>query len=180
MAVGQEEIYSPETFGIERYEHIWEQSPFIVETQVVTQSDGLGAQYSLTGLASLAGTPIAFIYDRNTLGRFSVAQGTMSEAGMELVSIEIDPDPRQSKATIRVGSEQASIGYDPAALLQTASAEVPGQAPNVNPALANPPGIIQRATTPAPNVIPPAPPGQTQPPGAARTIKRRTINIPTN
>ncbi len=179
-AFGQEEAYSPKTYDIDRYVHIWEQSPFIVETQVVTQSDGLEAKYSLTGLASVAGTPIAFIYDRGAMTRFSVAQGKTSEGGVELVSIEMDRDPRQSKATIRVGAEQAAIGYDPAALLQTAASSDSGQNPGLNPAAANNPGIVAPRPPPAPNFNAPSSPNSVQPPPAARTIKRRSINIPTN
>ncbi len=173
----QDEEYSPQTYGIDRYEHIWEQSPFIVETKVVTQSDGLEAQFSLTGLASVGGKPIAFIYDRNTLGRFSVGQGETSNAGVELISIEMARNPRESRAIIQVGSEQASIGYDPASLVQTTSTGVSGQVPGADTGT-NAAATIQRRTIPAPAANPPPPqPGQ---PAAARTIKRRTINIPTD
>ncbi len=181
-ACGQdEEVYAPETYDISRYEHIWEQSPFIVETQVVTQSEGLNARYKLTGLGSVAGTPIAFIYDGTTLGRFSVAEGETSESGVELLAINLERDLRDSKATIRVGSEQADISYDPASLLQTASTGVEPQVGGINPP--SPPGsqpqsIVKRRTVPVPAA---APAGSTPTAPPAKTIlTRRQITIPTN
>ncbi len=172
------EIFSPQTYEISRYEHIWEQSPFIVETQVVTQSDGLEKRYSLTGLGKVGDEAIAFLLDRNSQERFSVAVGETPESGVEVISIELDRDPRQSTATIRVGSEQASIGYDPAALLVTAQSN--SGVPNGDGARpVDPASIVQRRSIPAPAVVPPAvtPPGL---PPAAKTIRRRTITLDQN
>lgn len=169
--------FSPPLHGIERYEHIWEQSPFVVETQVIAESEGLGKRYSLTGLGSVGETPVAFLLNKESLERFSVAEGETTDDGVELVSIELDRDPRHSKATIRVGAEQAAVGYDPAALIATAQSGV-GSVPAPLPGTLNPPNPMPppSAAPPMPGVNQPAvPPGA---PGASRIIKRRTIQMP--
>ncbi len=172
--------FSPALHGIERYEHIWEQSPFVVETQVIAESEGLGKRYSLTGLGSVGDVPVAFLLNKESLERFSVAEGETTDDGLELVSIELDRDPRQSKATIRLGAEQAAVGYDPAVLVSTAqagvgsmSAPVPGIPAPINPSV-NPPVTPQLPGVNQP-VSPPVPPNA---PGAGRIIKRRTIQMP--
>lgn len=175
-----EPTFSPPQFGIERYEHIWEQSPFVVETQVIAQSEGLEARYSLTGLGSVGDTPVAFLLDKNSLVRFSVAKDDAEPTnGVELVSIELDRDPHQSTATIRVGSEQAAIAYDPAALAVSAQPNAAASAPMPAPV---PTSSVPAPTTPQTNfpmpsnLNPPAsPPTQ---PGAAKIIKRRQIQMP--
>ncbi len=173
--------FSPPLHAIERYEHIWEQSPFVVETQVIEDSAGLGKRFSLTGLGSVGKTPVAFLLNKDSLERFSVAEGETTDSGVELVSIELDRDPRQSKATIRLGAEQAAVGYDPASLISTAQAgagSVPAPMPGVpapSAPMVNPPAAPAIPSMNNQPVTPPAPPAA---PGAQRIIKRRTIQMP--
>ncbi|MGC1479877.1 MAG: hypothetical protein WA771_05210 [Chthoniobacterales bacterium] len=180
VAVAAEgEVFAPPVYPIERYEHIWEKSPFVVETQVIEQSEGLGKRFSLTGLGSVGEKPVAFLLDRGSLERFSVALDEDPKNGVELVSIQLDSDPRESTATIRVGAEQAEIQYDPAALIASAPSNAAVPAPMSPASAAAVPTMPQPQAAPTPVLqnpaLPATPPSQ---PGAARIIKRRQIKMP--
>jgi len=107
--------FNPATHPVERYQHIWEKSPFVTEAPVVRESGGLAQRFLLTGVASLQNQPVIFVLDRQSLSRL-VVTGVRNQQGLELVSVESQTDPKQSCATIRLGTEQAVIRYDPAAL----------------------------------------------------------------
>jgi len=109
------ELFSPSVHQADRYQHIWKKSPFVTETPVVQQSGGLAERFALTGIAMLQNQPVIFVLDRQSLSR-SVITKEPNPSGLALVSVQTNTDPKQSQATIRLGSEQALIHYDLAAL----------------------------------------------------------------
>ena len=122
-----EETFNPQPLELQRYEHIWKQSPFVVETPVVQKSDGLEQRFVLTGMASMNSVPVIFLLDRQSLSRIMVVSGGKDNPqDIQLVSLQTNPDPRLASATIRKGSEQGTVRYDPAAL-QVAAASPPAK-----------------------------------------------------
>lgn len=108
-------MYAPKAFEIGRYEHIWQQFPFVVETPVVPQSAGLEQRFVLTGVATLNSAPVVFVLDRRSLSRVIVTQ-TKNAQNIQLIAVQPNVDPQKASATIQVGTEQAVIHYDLAAL----------------------------------------------------------------
>lgn len=111
------EGFTPQAFGIKRYEHIWVQSPFVVETPVVQASSGLEQRFVLTGVASLNSTPVVFLFDRETQNRIMITPDSgKNPQGIKLLTVEPNADPRLARATIRRGAEQGTIRYSDDAL----------------------------------------------------------------
>jgi len=152
--------FAPETYDISRYEHIWKQSPFYLETTVMKVSDGLEKRFALTGIAKVGGKPMAFLLDRSSQLTIAVSPEANKE-GLELLSILQNPDPRHSNATIRLGNEQAVIQFDPATLATTGA----GGAVNV-------PQEQQEASVANGN------PANGSPPRPVRVIRRAPIRLP--
>jgi len=181
--------FTPDRYEIERYGHIWERSPFVIETKVVEESAGLAERFALTGIAEIGGSPVVFLLDRASLSRVAVGGGRPHQ-GLEIVSIDQHPNPKDSSVVIRMGAEQASLRFDSETLARTVD---PAHQVHVQPTVALPPGA-----RPPPNaqaMIPgqPMPPGfdpnnpahvqmmmqqQGMPPGAAppaRVIRRTLV-----
>lgn len=175
-AAGEE--FAPQPFKIDRYQHIWEQSPFVVETPAVQQSAGLEQRFALTGVASLNSAPVIFVLDRQSLSRIIVSH-EKNVQNIELVSVESNPDPRKASATIKVGTEQGVIHYDPGALQTvgqtadpTAKAGPSGPAPNQAQQSPAQPTAVATANPQAQTASPtPAPPVTT------KIIRRQSINL---
>lgn len=111
-----EEIsFKPEPRKSDYYRLIWERSPFVVETAAKPEGSPLSERFALTGVTMMEGTPIFFLLDRKKLERLMLNIGQNS-SGVEVVSFSPNDDPRQAKINIRMAGEQASIGYDLAAL----------------------------------------------------------------
>jgi len=113
---GAAEPFAPDCYPLDRYEHIWSKSPFVVEAPVVQQSDGLEKRFALTGIASAGGNPLIFVFDRQSLSRIVVQAGEPNSAQLELVSVSPDMDLHKSSAVVRLGAQQATISYDAAML----------------------------------------------------------------
>jgi hypothetical protein len=129
--LADDDSFAPQVHGPERYRQIWEKSPFIAAAPISATSGGLADRFVLTGMASLLNRPVIFVLDRKGLSRQMVTKEPNFE-GVVLVSVEEKTDPKESRATIRLGSEQAVIRYDLAAL-QGVNQNTEG-APGGNPA----------------------------------------------
>ncbi|MEI6337372.1 MAG: hypothetical protein WCQ57_02165 [Verrucomicrobiota bacterium] len=152
------EAFNPAVHPAQRYQHIWEKSPFVTAAPVVQESGGLAQRFALTGVASVQNQPVIFVLDRQSLSRL-VVTGVRNQQGLELVSVENQTDPEQSRATIRLGMEQTVIRYDVAALQ------------GVNPLSENPkPAPADAAVTSMQAAPKPAPRG-------VRVITRKPINL---
>lgn len=112
-----DEAFDPKPYGLARYEHIWVQSPFVVETPIVQTSTGLEQRFALTAIATINSTPVVFLLDRKSLTRLMVASGAKDNPqNIQLVSVAPNTDPKLASATIRLGAEQGTVRYDSAGL----------------------------------------------------------------
>ncbi len=161
--------FSPAVHDVSRYEQIWKKSPFIQETQIIQPSDGLEKRFALTGIAKIGERAVVSLLDRTSLRPVMVTLGQPT-AGVELVSIAPESDPKLSTATIRVGSEQAVIRYDAASLANA------GQAGGAAPQPPNNTGAVPAANQVRTPVLPATP----QEPATNQVIRRRTIKLPPN
>lgn len=170
--------FAPESYGIERYEHIWKKSPFIKETQIIQASDGLEKRFAITGIAQIGEKQVVFLLDRNSLSTTRVSSGEPAASGVELVTVAQNADARQSSATIRLGAEQAVVRFDPN-MLATGGAQPAPQPPNF-PAAAGSPPPVPRPVTPPGAAVPTmrAPLLPPQVPATNQVTRRRTIKLP--
>lgn len=173
--------FSPKPLQIDRYEHIWQQSPFVVETPIAQQSAGLEQQYFLTGIASLNSAPVVFLFDRKSLSRVMVTPDNPAQ-GIQIVSVDSNPDPQKASVTIKVDQEQAIIHYDASALSPASASTDPkkpptGTSPTQTPPVAASLPIVVSTTEQSP------PQGKAQestaptPPPSGTTIRRAGINF---
>ncbi len=171
--------FAPETYAIERYEHIWKKSPFIKETQIIQASDGLEKRFALTGIARIGEKQVVFLLDRQALVPMRVSTGEPKN-GVELVAVLQNSDARKSSATIRLGAEQADVRFD--ANVLGAGAQPGPPPPNFPAAAGNPPPIPQSIRPPGSAAMPavraPQPVTPPQAPAAGQVMRRRTIKLP--
>jgi hypothetical protein len=165
----EEPPFQPEIHPLERYQRIWERSPFVVETKIVEESAWLAQRFALTGMAMIDGAPVAFLLDRNSLARIIVAPDRAPQ-GIELVSVDQQPDARNSSAVIKLGAEQASLRFDAESLHGTAGAAAVPTGAVPDPATG---GVIPAN---APGIQPTVSPGQ--PPNSPTRVIRRTLIRP--
>lgn len=199
-----EEIVSA-PFPVSRYEPLWENSPFQLESIAPpVQSEGLAQRFVLGGILRENGEPVVWVRERATQQSHKVTRNTTNNLGLSLVEID-ESMQRQSEAsaTVRLGSEQGVIKFDTAAAgsipgagmapppmarpavpmpMRTPqmanSVPVPGQPiPNGVPANVQP-NVVNPALT-QPGVVPPVPgpavPGQVQAPGQEQMPPPRVI-----
>jgi len=158
--------FQPETYPLERYQPIWERSPFVVETKIVDESAGLAQRFALTGVAMMAGAPVAFLLDRSSLARIMVTPGRDSQ-GIELLSVDQQSDVRNSSAVIKLGAEQASLRFDADSLnIAAGAASQPTGAPPPAGQIPVIPQANQANANPA------------QPPASPTRVIRRTLIRP--
>ena len=98
--------FAPPKYDIQRYEHIWKRSPFIVESVAVADSPGLASKYSLMGVAMVGDKSVAFLLDKNsadpnqsriTLSQEHPSQEQLSK-GLQLVSVSLSSNPSATSA----------------------------------------------------------------------------------
>jgi hypothetical protein len=178
-AVSEEEAtqttgYTPNQYEVDRYEHIWQRSPFVIETKIVSESAGLAERFALTGIAVINGTPMVSLLDRSTNARMMVAPNLPSQ-GVEVITVDQQPNPRNSSVTIKLGAEQASLRFEVASLnrVQEGAPPIPGQ--NGASAAQRPIPIVQQINAPVPQVTQPGMQGQPPSPPATRVIRRTLI-----
>jgi hypothetical protein len=118
------DAFAPPTYDIQRYEHIWKRSPFIVESVAVADSPGLASKYSLMGAAIVGDKAVAFLLDKNsadpnqsriTLSQVHPSQEQLNKS-LQLVSVNLSDNPSVTSAVIRQGSDQATLTIDASVL----------------------------------------------------------------
>jgi hypothetical protein len=183
------DTFAPPTYDIQRYEHIWKRSPFIVESVAVADSPGLASKYSLMGVATVGNKSVAFLLDKNSAdpnqSRITLTQDHPSQEqlskGLQLVSVNLSDNPAVTSAIIRQGSDQATLTIDASVLntLTGGGSAVGAESPR--PGGLPIPGIPGRAFIPPPPqpsaVAIPTPPtpssaSPTTPPQPTRRIIR--------
>ncbi len=168
--------FAPSKYDAERYRHIWEKSPFVTEAPAaLQQSAGLAQRFILTGAASLQDQPIIFVLDRTSLTRLMVTK-EVNQQGLVLVSLKEEANPQKSQATIRLGSEEGVIRYDPAAVLSVNKASTAAASRSANdPGVAAAPSLPNRPSN-DPGMVAPAGTA-TPPPAGARSVRRPRIQM---
>lgn len=163
--------YSPNKFAVDRYEHIWQRSPFVIETKIIAESAGLSERFALTGIAVINGSPMVSLLDRSTNARMMVAPNLPSQ-GVEVLTVDQQANPRDSSVTIKLGAEQASLRFEVAALgrTQEGAPQVPGAS-----AASRPMPVVQPLDGPAQSPNQPGVQGQPPPPTATRVIRRTLL-----
>jgi len=192
-------------FPVSRYEPLWENSPFQLESIAPpVQSEGLAQRFVLGGILRENGEPVVWVRERATQQSHKVTRNATNNLGLSLVEID-ESMQRQSEAsaTVRLGSEQGVIKFDSAAAgaipgagmapppmarpavpvpLRTpqmaGSVPVPGQ-PIPNAVPANMQANTGNPAVAQPGVVPPVPgpavPGQVQAPGQEQMPPPRVI-----
>lgn len=129
------EPWSPPVYGIERYAHIWESSPFIVATELAPVSPGLADRYIVTGYAQLDGKATVFLFDRSTMSRLTIRTGEEIN-GVKLLSIKNPENIKSCVAVISAAGQIGNVRYDsvpeqgsPAVANASASGEPPPARP---------------------------------------------------
>ena len=147
----------PPAFPVSRYQQLWERSPFQLESIAPpTESVGIAQKFALTGIAQINGDPIVFLLERATQTRHMLDKKT-NTAGLSLVQVDMQQKLSESTATVRQGSEQGVVKFDPGANA------APGMMPPAIPQPGRPiiratqPGMPQAAAIP-PQVVPAATP----------------------
>lgn len=142
---------APEPFPLSRYEALWENSPFQIESIAPpTQSEGLAQRFVLGGILRENGEPVIWVRERATQQSYKVSRNTTNNVGLSLV--EVDESMRkqsEATATIRLGNEQGVIKFDAASV-----ASVPGA--GIAPPMARP-AMPTTVRPPQPGVIAPVP-----------------------
>jgi hypothetical protein len=155
---------------ISAFQFLLDRSPFSLPT--AEESSPLAERFALTGAVSIDGDPLVFVMDRTTQTRHMLSKKP-NEQSMGLVEYLPDPDPRRMRATIRVGSEVATISYTESATQQPGqpqqSAAMAGPQQPGAPAVAGVPGAI-----PQPGIAPGTGQPGSEPP--RRIIRRRVIS----
>lgn len=144
--------------NIEAFQALFSRSPFSLPT--AEESSSLTDRYMLTGAMVLDGEPMVFIFDRTTQLRQMLSKKP-NDQGLSLIEYVPEPDSKSLRATIRAGTEVATLSFVSSPQDQAAGA-VPA------------PMAMQEAP-PAPQqmVGNPSPPQQNPP--AQRRVIRRTV-----
>ena len=146
-----------ESFPVSRYESLWENSPFQIESIAPPQqSEGLAQRFVLGGILRENGEPVVWVRERATQQSSKVSRNATNNYGLSLVEVqEVMTNQIAATATIRLGNEQGIIKFDSAGAVP-AMAVAPAMA---HPAMPSPPRLPQSAI-PAPNAAQiPVPPG---------------------
>jgi len=199
--VAPEEIVPP-PFPLSRYEDLWKNSPFQLESTAppVADSAGLAQRYALTGIAEINGEPIAFVMERATQQRMMVRkQADAGGSGLSLVQVDVSQKKYDdSTATLRQGAEVGVVKFDAGPAMSAPATPPPmaqGMRPpqiqpgNPVPSMPQPPqlpgqqGQVAGVPAPqtAPGIVPPVPgpgvpgDGQIQTPGQPQMPPPRVI-----
>ncbi len=166
MAVAQDAV-APWTLprDLSQFQILLNRSPFSLPT--AEESSPLADRFTLTGAVSINDEPMVFVLDKTSQERHMVTKTPNPITNLSLVEFFPDPDARRMRATIRVGSEVATISY-------AEPATPPGQQTGMQP----PPGMPSQnpsVSVNAPNqqAVPGRPSAPTTP---RRVIRRRVIS----
>lgn len=146
-----------ESFPVSRYESLWENSPFQIESIAPPQqSEGLAQRFVLGGILRENGEPVVWVRERATQQSSKVSRNATNNYGLSLVEVqEVMTNQIAATATIRLGNEQGIIKFDSGGAVP-AMAVAPAMA---RPAMPSPPRLPQSGI-PAPNPaqvpVPPA------------------------
>jgi len=161
----------PAPFPVSRYESLWENSPFQIESIAPPQqSEGLGQRFVLGGILRENGEPVVWVRERATQQSYQVRRNATNNLGLSLVEVQESMEKQsEASATVRLGNEQGVIKFD------TAGGSVPGVG-MASPAMARP-AVPVPLRTPQTG-MPVAAPNQSVPGGVAVPNMPATTSVP--
>lgn len=106
----------PSSYSVDRYEGLWERSPFLLSSAPTVAPTPTGPGFAdhlvLAGVAQVGGQYHISLVDKTSLQRKTLRSGVPNETGMEVVEVELQRDPMQTHVVVRRGGEQAVVRYD--------------------------------------------------------------------
>ncbi len=151
----------PPSHPLDRYNILWERSPFSARTVVAMETRSFADEYALAATAKIGEDFLVTLINKTTGERILVDR-LESPQGLRVVSISDSGDIRTTAVTLAKGNEQGVVRFDPALIASLApngNMEPPSPDanphPSVSPQIPTPPeGRVRR------RIIPSRPPGQ--------------------
>ncbi len=142
----------PIHYGLYRYEPIWKQSPFMLETPLSTVvEDSFAKDLAVTSVSTIEGrTRVGYVNTKTRATNSATNQGP-NDAGILVASVQSNPDPSKVVVEFSQGGKTAKVSYDPMTL-------------EGKPTIPNPTVIPRVPTQPGEN-SPVRPPGSSPPTG---------------
>ena len=99
------EAFAPEALTADHFSALRERSPFL-RTLDFTEA------YRLRGVATIAGQPVAMLFNRHTGKTVQVTTGQTNDLGMKLVAVQNAKDLSKVSVQLAVGGEEVELAYD--------------------------------------------------------------------
>jgi hypothetical protein len=171
--------YDPDMPSADRYKHLWEKNPFVppAPEENLVRDDGIEQQYALSGLVKVSNEWVAFVLDRKTLERVKISTET-NEAGLQLVSVQEQFNPKDSTVILRSGTQTGMIRFDQNLLNAQANQGPEKQkaenSPQTNTAKSE---VVSSNRSIPPQVAPQTTEKKNTQPPSARSVRRQPINL---
>jgi hypothetical protein len=131
-ASGQEAGFVPEAYPVERYQPLWQKSPFSLSTATEAGTvAGFAEDLVLSGVSEMGGKSYVWVLDTKTQKR-RMLSSTPDAEGFALESLTSDADMSKVSAVIRKGEESAPVKYK-LEIFQQAMPAAPAVAAQVPP-----------------------------------------------
>jgi hypothetical protein len=122
--LGQSDDEAPAGFKPDRYQKVWQRNPFTLVTPVVAQAQPtVFDKLILLSWLNDGGKDVVFVQNTETNAVQKVTKEP-NEAGLKLVEVNADPDPRKAVVVLSHGAEQGMVKFRSES--QAAVAQVPG------------------------------------------------------
>lgn len=110
-ALGQDAGFVPEPYPVERYQPLWQKSPFSLSTAAEEGAvAGFAEDLVLSGVSEMDGKSYVWVLDTKTQKR-RMLSSTPDAEGFALESLTSDADMTKVSAVIRKGGETAPVKY---------------------------------------------------------------------
>lgn len=159
-----------ESFPVSRYESLWENSPFQIESIAPPQqSEGLAQRFVLGGILRENGEPVVWVRERATQQSSKVSRNATNNLGLSLVEVEENMEKQaDASVTVKLGNEQGIIKFDTATVGGAPGGPM-APPPMARPAIPMPPRAPQMAGS-----LPM--PGQSLPGGVVPNMPASMVN----
>ena len=108
-----EEVAIPESFPQARYEASWQKNPFLLKTAPIIQvQESWAKDYVLTSLAEIGGVFRVSIRNKVTGESKRLTQGDEGDSEYKVVSVNLQPNRKESSVELSKGAETATLKYD--------------------------------------------------------------------
>jgi len=108
-----EEKAIPDAFPATRYEASWNKNPFLLKTAAIAQvQESWAKDYALTSLAEIDGVFRVSIKNKVTGESKRLVQGKEGDSEFKIVTVNLQPNKKESSVQISKGTETADLRYD--------------------------------------------------------------------